>query len=692
VDRTISALFLYRAAVLVLVALASSCATVDQQAEVSPGSEELERQLAKQKFRGRWWSYYGRAAIYLDFHRYEDAEADLRQALSKRDDDQRWARTYGLHLIPEYFPNRELGVTLYFQERYEDAVSHLEASIDDVFTARAAYYLDRAREKVVSQQNLDNEPPEVTLVSPAVDRIHAALELPVEVRASDDTYISRVVVNHSDLPLSVTAQSVEVSTSIPVTSGENRIFVDVTDIAGRTTTEEWHVSADLDGPAVSFHAAQNGAARVRGVIADASDIAYMHIAGHAAELRHTRNDTVEFEARAPRIIGRGDLEFECADVHGNVTTGRVQPSRELFAAADGSVQITVQDYPSREIRLALDVAKPLLPETLDDLESPVVRFTNLREGQRYLQPEVAVNLLLLTRYPLARIAVNGEDILGFLTGQPVQQLTTRVALRSVGEHTITASLSDMRGNRASQHIEIARALPTVHQTSNLLSVALLGNLWRHEAGAEMEYARFIARELPRELIETERFNVVEREKIDAVLDEQQLVNALASPDERQALGRLRIADLLLIGDTRRYDDHLEIVVHAIDPFTTRDTLIDVYGPVRTLEDLQSLIETLALRIYQEFPRVQGEVLEVENEGQRVRSDIAEADRVREAAECLVYRESQVIDPQTGQFLGIDLIPIAEGSMAKVKRNQSLIRITEPVAADVPRPADLIITK
>jgi hypothetical protein len=59
-------------------------------------------------FRGRWWNYYERGVSLADKHLWNDAETDLREALRQRGQDQRRARTYGMHFL-DYFPHRELG-------------------------------------------------------------------------------------------------------------------------------------------------------------------------------------------------------------------------------------------------------------------------------------------------------------------------------------------------------------------------------------------------------------------------------------------------------------------------------------------------------------------------------------------------------------------------------------------------------
>ena len=78
-------------------------------------------------FKSQWNDFYARGVSYSDGEFWEDAAADFSKALEKRQDDQRRARTYGMHFI-DYFPNRELGIAYFHLGRFQEAVRALEFS------------------------------------------------------------------------------------------------------------------------------------------------------------------------------------------------------------------------------------------------------------------------------------------------------------------------------------------------------------------------------------------------------------------------------------------------------------------------------------------------------------------------------------------------------------------------------------
>ena len=230
------------------------CASLDEGGSRDIGlySEPLRKELTQKRFRARWWNYYERGAILMRYGHYEDAEVDFRIAMSKRTSDTRWARTYGLHFLPEYFPNRELGISLYERGAFPDSERFLELSYGQQGTARAAYYLDRVRERRVRNGNEDTEPPRIEFEQGPLGSPTAALEHRIVATIVDDTYVRSVEVNGKPILLPISARSYAVDTIIPLRAGTNTIRVAATDIVGRRSVQEIEIPTDHDGPALSF--------------------------------------------------------------------------------------------------------------------------------------------------------------------------------------------------------------------------------------------------------------------------------------------------------------------------------------------------------------------------------------------------------------------------------------------------------
>jgi len=96
-------------------------------------------------YRGRWWHLYERGVSWAEGRCWTEAEADLRACLALRQEDDRRARTYGLHFV-HCFPHRELGCVLIAQRRFDEAERELRLSLEQEPSAKAQALLERIAE------------------------------------------------------------------------------------------------------------------------------------------------------------------------------------------------------------------------------------------------------------------------------------------------------------------------------------------------------------------------------------------------------------------------------------------------------------------------------------------------------------------------------------------------------------------
>lgn len=118
-------------------------------------------------WRAQWWNYYQRGASYLDGEYWREATADFQAALEQRRGrkDRRRARTYGVHYL-DYFPHRDLGIAYYHLGQYTAAQRELETSLSTVDTAKAKFYLNKARKVLLEQSGQDTSPPRIAIETP----------------------------------------------------------------------------------------------------------------------------------------------------------------------------------------------------------------------------------------------------------------------------------------------------------------------------------------------------------------------------------------------------------------------------------------------------------------------------------------------------------------------------------------------
>ncbi len=688
-------------AMLLSAALTLAGCAANQQLLSDPArNDALRSELSKQRFGGRWWDLYDRAAIYQKYELWDLAEQDIRAAMELRPDDQRWARTYGLHFLPEYFPNRELGIVLLAQDRVDEAVQHLEHSIGLVYTARAAHYLDDAHTIRVARTVDDTSAPSIVVESPALGGIVASTHADIRALARDDSYVAEVRVNGETIPLLMASKEVPITRSVLLNPGENSIEIEAKDLLGNTKVERIALNRDSDGPAVSFNGPVVLPGTVRGVAFDPSGVQAIFVGNMQATITKGANGEATFEAALSQLPDEFSAEFRCVDGLGNETAGllpldavRTQASsREVSFASETSVVKLDRDiaavYKGGEL---FAVVRSAAAEPVAG--APRIEFTNVLDGQRYLNDELVVTLEVESADPVRSVELNGNPIDSIVPGRGTQRISRKVAIGEEGEHRLVATLTDASGASTSTEVVIERQLPQVESVSARLSIALLGDLSRSDDTTVAEQAEFVRSQLPFALDDRRRFNVVDRDSIETVIEEQQLIAALGSVKERQRLGQLDMADYLLIADLRQYADNLEVVLHAIDSLTSSEVIVDVYGPGGNVEQLRQLIDDLALRLEQEFPRVRGNLTRVPSNGERVFSSLSRDDRIRESMYCVVYRPQEIVDPNTKAVLGTDLIPVAEGTLRDIQKQGSSIQLLLNDGATVEAKLDdLVVTK
>ena len=574
----------------------------------------------KGRFRGRWWNFYERGRSFSDGAFWKEAEKDFLAAQAGRARDQLWPRTYGLHFIPEYFPNRELGIVFYHQDRLDEAISALTYSLEQQHSARAAYFLDLARKKLIARAGMDVEAPSLQITYPAPDTRVGGMEVVLEGVAHDDTFISAVAVNGEPVGIGVSSKEVSFSKRLTLRPGFNEIQLQASDLSGKHTTETLRLECDVDGPALSFEEPIVLPGIVRGVMTDPGGVASLRIGGKPVVCREAPEGRTVFEARLePEDLGSGPVLYECCDGFGNATRGTLPLDAWAFVDSIPSTvyatdRLALLPVSERIHALTLGgtlVGLATLPEAKPVSNQPTIGFSNLYDGQRYSLPEVVVSLSVEAFSPLEEIRLNGTRIPA-IPGRQVQYLSRRISLEP-GRNLLQASVRDAEGRESDAQVEIERDLSPIEERAARLAVVLLGNVWGGNGPALTGEIDFVVNEIQRELGQSARFRLLDRSRISEVITEQQLVAALGSREERAALGMLVQAETMLIGRVHRDTDSVEIVVEAI---STETSLVvaraDVAGAGSSFQDLTRMIHDLAVRIVQEFPRVEGQVAKVKS--------------------------------------------------------------------------------
>ena len=298
-------------------------------ASVSPGSgdqkaEKDEDKIEKGYFRHRWWNYYDRALAYAEIQSHAKSVADLEEALRQRDEDQRMARTYGMHFI-DYFPHRELGVVLYQMGELEKAETELEASLDQYPSAKAQFYLERVRRALIEKEGKKITEPRLSLDFDA-DPVWTR-EDPVVVSgaAEDEMYVAGIRVNGAPLFIDGSRKQIRFHRDLSLGQGRHLVSVEARNLLGGATKREVVVHVDRQGPIIIIEELDFGEGRARGEITvsgfvhDEAGVSVLEVDGQAVSIE--QGTDVPFTYR--RAGEAGAVTLFARDRLGNQTNAKI---------------------------------------------------------------------------------------------------------------------------------------------------------------------------------------------------------------------------------------------------------------------------------------------------------------------------------------------------------------------------------
>jgi hypothetical protein len=297
--------------IILIPFLITGCVTTEQSTYIKDGKQYG---VTKGLFRDRWWNYYERGGSFSEGGFYEEAISDFKTAIKKRKDDQWRARSYGMHFL-NYFPHRELGIIYYRLNRYEDAITELENSLGTAESAKAKYFLNRARKALLKKVGTDRLAPSLEVT--ALPAVTNEFSVTLSGVAKDDHFVSSVKVNDTLLPLELSTEKYAFKTEVGLTEGVNDIRVIAEDLTGKTEEKVLKINVDRRGPIVIVEDQKRlgGKIKVRGFLSDDTGIEYLALNGKEMATDSLREMAFEHEVA---LSGAKDVVIlEARDMAGN---------------------------------------------------------------------------------------------------------------------------------------------------------------------------------------------------------------------------------------------------------------------------------------------------------------------------------------------------------------------------------------
>lgn len=311
-------------------------------------------------FLGDWDDYYSCALSYIDGEFYLQALDCLNQAVKQRASDQRMARTYGMHFIDNYFPNRETGVIHFFMGHYRIAQKNLLLSLEQEPSAKAYYYLDEVRKALMKQNQSAVSRPGISITSrPGLntgDGVYKTRAFPVSITGavSDSRYVSWIAIDDKTVFMEGARKTMPFKEALYLDQGPHTIEIIAGNLMGATSRKEIKLLVDKSGPLISISRIKPGK-EIFGYLHDASGIA-----GLTLNERPVTVSDRDGSFHAQLHPGEARIIFLAEDTLGNKTHKEMtRPSRKIELAAldlsgitENSAILSLKHGDQPEIRLS----------------------------------------------------------------------------------------------------------------------------------------------------------------------------------------------------------------------------------------------------------------------------------------------------------------------------------------------------
>jgi TolB-like protein len=662
---------------LILVAAVAVLSCAQQVSEAVYIKNGKEYGKVKGTFRHRWWNYYERGLSYVEGEFYREAVADFNQAIRQRDKDQRRARTYGMHFV-DYFPHRELGITLYLIGDLPAAQKELELSLSQFPSAKAQYYLDTVRKKLIQKKKEEIPPPTLELDLEDKTILTKADPVVISGTAIDEHYIKRITINQRPVFLERTLKKFRFEEKISLSQGRHLIEIEAENLVDKITRKQVVIVVDREGPVVAIDQIEwleNSSGNqvvIGGLVRDEAGVADLTINGRPVSIR--RGIEVYFQKKL--LIERDVLTFAAKDTLENETRAQI-PVRRFRSHRDKRRLLACANCEEGPIRLAGIFGA-------EDTRPPEIALKGWTASQTVYLEKIYIDGQVQDEHKIIKLTLNDKPI---LNRQGSFIFFSQFIELSEGENTILIRAADNKGNLAEKAISIVRRVPKALQMEERLSLTVLpfkqNDISADTASSFQDY-------LINALVNQNRFSIVERTALEAILEEQKLSRTELF-DEKTAiqLGKLIAAKAIIAGSIIQTKTGIEIIARMIDTETSAVlATADVFDEVTTVKALNSLSEGLAIKFHREFPLRDGMV--IQKKGNSIFTNLGQ-NAIKIQRRLIVFRDIPVKHPVTGKILGSNNEILGRGRVTQVMPELSKAVIMNGDGASI-KPLDKVITE
>jgi TolB-like protein len=606
-------------------------------------------------FRHNWWNYYERGLSFAEGEFYQEAIADFTQAVNQRPQDQRTARTYGMHFI-DYFPHREIGIVYFQMGNLADAKLELELSLDHFPSAKAHFYLDQVRKALIKKEATEINPPKITLNFQTEEIWTREDPVVVSGVVEDDYYVSSVSVGGLPVFLESSQKRIPFAKTLALYQGRHTIPVTAKNISGKRSERQVIIHVDREGPMIILdelrfeQKGQQREATVIGSVYDEAGIDEVSLNGQPMAIEKS----TEVRFAASLIISDDHIKLAAQDRLGNATSALISLTN---ASAHQTSMLLAQVGADHEGFLMAGLLGP------KDTQPPSIKLKGWTDNQTVFLEKVYIEGQVSDENMIKSLSINQIPLLPRM-GRLI--FFNHIVELKEGENTVSIEAVDDSGNRDSMELSVVRKIPKALQLAERMSLTVFPF---EQEGKVSPPGLVFQDNLIDALVNQKRFRVLERDRLDVILKEQKLSRTKLF-DSRTAIkiGRLAAAQTLITGSIVETRTGIEVVGRLIDTETSEILATeDVYDEVKDIPGIKLLAEGMAIKFHVEFPLVDG--LVIERKKDHIFTDLGK-EKIKLGRRLIVYRQEPVKHPLTGKVIGADNIIIGRARVSQIMPEMS----------------------
>ncbi|ETR66971.1 MAG: hypothetical protein OMM_12119, partial [Candidatus Magnetoglobus multicellularis str. Araruama] len=446
--------------------------------------------------------------------------------------------------------------------------------------SKAYHYLDQIRKKRLTKQVQTISSPTITMNTPKQKAVWTSGSIHIQGTVKDEQFVSNIEINGENYHLQGSAKEISFQKELRLPEGDYKIPIAANNLMGGYAMQLIDIHVDHQGPIVEILAFEYLTANIiviDGIISDKAGHNRLFV--NEQEIVLSNDCKATFHVKQQINKDQKRLVFKAVDRVGNETRAVINLSDTKKIFADGL--IASREFAQDNQLFAKKNQKIIL--TISEWN----RRNNVYTDKIYLQGCISSSA------PLQSFLVNSRPI----TINQARLVFFNIPCQlDEGDNNIKIQLINKRNEVLIRHLTFKRMIPDTLQLDARLHVAMNALATSDD--------HVMARDHFQEQL---HISFVDRNRFLLIPKYAQTTHELINQNKDRHLAHLSMTGQYI---DSRYG--VEVAIRVIDNETTKIlTVKDVYSDTKDNESILHMIESLTIRIHNEFPIVKGNIQNIQ---------------------------------------------------------------------------------